>query len=78
MTFTINEITRCAGTNHWDFTVTVNSQTRTFQLEKADLDREPGDLTKAGLTRVRSALLEAGATTWAEARTALIGKEFKV
>lgn len=77
MTFTITEMTRCPGGGHWICTATVNGVSRTFELDKSDLDAEPGDVRSAALRRIRSVLLEAGATTWPQVRTALIGKEFK-
>jgi hypothetical protein len=78
MTFSITEITRCAGNNHWTFTATANGETRVFELQKSDMDMEPGELKSAALNRIRSALLEANASTFAQARTALINQNFKI
>ena len=78
MTFTITDITRCSGLGHWHFTVTVDGQSRTLTLDREDFDLNPGNLQEAFLTRVRSAVKEAGATTFAQARTALINNEFKL
>lgn len=76
MTFTITEITRCGGGGHLTFTVQIGAQTRTIEVE--GLDKEPDDLREAFSTRVRSAVKEASANTWVEARAALINKEFKI
>lgn len=78
MTFTITEITRCEGQGHWIFTVDVDGNTRTVTLNRDDFGLDPEDLETAFLTRVRSAVKEAGATTYAQARAAVINHEFKL
>lgn len=79
MNFNISEITRCAGNGHYHCTVSVNGgPSRTITVLQADLQLDPEDLETAFLNRVRSAVKEASATTFAQARTAVIGKDFKI
>ncbi len=78
MTFTINEIVRCNGGGHWNVVVTVNNQSKTFQLEKEGLDLEPDELKDAALHRIRSALIESNALTFQQARNTLINNTFAI
>jgi hypothetical protein len=78
MTFTITEITRCAGLNHYRCVVTVNGVQRNIVVTKDDLGLEPDEVEMSFLARIRSAVKEAGAITYAQARTALINKEFQL
>lgn len=79
MRFTINSLTRCAGQNHIDLSVSVNGgAARIVQINRDELGLDPDDLRTACLARIRSAVKEAGATTNAQVNTALVGKEFQV
>lgn len=82
MQFTINALNRCDGGNHIFLTLTLGGGTHTFTLEQSDLDLDPPDnLSEARemiMTRLRSAIKEAGATTPAQIRIALLNKTFKV
>lgn len=78
MTLTITEVTRCSGLNHYHFTVDIAGQTHELVFNRSDFDLEPKELEQAFLNRVRSAVKEAGATTFAQARVAVLNKEFKL
>lgn len=86
MTFTVNAATRCAGLGHWSFAVTpAGGAQRTIQTSKAEMDFDPADdfagsvtIRERVLWRMRSAVLEAGATTFAQIQTALVGQTFRV
>lgn len=82
MTFTIGTITRCAGQNHWLVPITINGVTRTLHTNVAELqDAAPEGMDEsraAIISRIRSALLEANATSFSQSRTALESKTFKV
>lgn len=79
MTFRITDITRCSGQGHWHCTVLVNgTATRTITIEQAELALDTSDLETLFLGRVRSAVKEAGASTFQQARTALLNKDFQL
>ena len=82
MLFTIGTITRCAGTNHWRIPMTVNGVTRILHTDVAELQdaapEGPEESRGAVVSRIRSALLEANATNFAQSKTALEGKGFEV
>jgi len=83
MTFTVGTLTRCAGQNHYAVTLTFASgATATLRFNRGDLDLDPAaDVSAAReaiLDRLRSAGKEAGASTFAQWRTALETKTFKV
>ena len=78
MTFTVNQLSRCAGGNHIDLTITVGAQARTIHLLQSDLTLEPDELRDAVITRVRSAVKESGATTAAEVKAAIEGQTYRV
>lgn len=76
--FTVTNLTRCAGQNHYDLTITVGGQSRTITLTRSDLALEPEDFKDAFLHRIRSAVKEAGANTFAQAQAALVGQTFQI
>jgi hypothetical protein len=83
VTFTINSITRCAGGGHYDVTITLgNGQSGTLHTTKDELAGDPpasiAEARDAVLDRIRSALKEANAATWANIQSALVGQTFKV
>jgi hypothetical protein len=78
VTITITGISRCAGNNHLTVSATIAGQSFTQQFQRADLDLDPSDREAAVLTRLRSAVKEAGATTPAQIQSALVGKTFQV
>jgi len=79
VTFTVNSLTRCPGQNHYHLTVTAGGGgTFTLDFVRADLATDPAEHPDAVLVRLRSAVKEAGATTWAQVQAAVVGKTFQV
>lgn len=78
MTFTVTEITRCTGQNHWHFTANVDGNIRNITINQTDFQLEPGELESAFITRIRSVVKEANANNFTQARTAILNKEFKI
>jgi hypothetical protein len=78
MDITPTAISRCSGLNHVTITATVNGVSRTETFLRSEFDLEPGEVREAFISRMRSAIKEAGATTAAQISTALIGKNFKL
>jgi hypothetical protein len=79
MHFTVGTITQCAGGNHRHIPVTVGGVTRTLTVDRGDAAVEPAQVEEAIMTRLRSALKEAGAGTGLAAwNTALSGKGFDI
>jgi hypothetical protein len=81
MTITLSNLSRCSGGNH--ITVTVTTAQGSFPLqftteELQDLTiSDRSELREAIARRMRSAVLEANATTPAQIRTA-VERQFKV
>lgn len=82
MQFTIGDITRCGGNGHYQVPVTVGAVTKTIHTSLAELQQAaPGTIEEARdaiIGRIRSALLEANAATFAQAQAALEGNTFEV
>ena len=83
MTFTVNTLTRCVGQSHYTINLTFASgPTVNFQTTLDEMSFDPAaDLEETRqeiLDRLRSAVKEANANNFAQARTALEGKTFKV
>lgn len=81
MTFTVNTISRCAGNNHYTINVTIGGNTSDVQATAADMAVDFvswEEARQAGLDRLRSAIKEANAGTFAQVKTALEGKVFKL
>lgn len=78
MTFTVTEMTRCEGQGHWHFTVQVGNQTRKVVIKSDELSLDPDDIETIFLARIRSAAKEAGATSFATARNAILNKPFQI
>lgn len=75
--------TQCSGGGHYHLPVTIGGETFTLVFDRADLQNDPdeprGEQARERLLhRVRSAIKEAGATTPAQARTAISNKTFHV
>ena len=83
MTFTVNTLTRCSGQNHYTVNLTfAGGPTVNLKVDKGEMDFDPmadKDAARQEIVdRLRSAVKEANATTFAQARTALETKTFKV
>lgn len=80
MTFSVSVRGRCAGGNHVHLTLTVDGVAReiTFELEEMKRGIAELGLEVRVLSRIRSAILESGADTFAQIKAAIEGKEFKV
>jgi hypothetical protein len=81
MRFTVNALNRCSGQSHYHVNITVNGVARQLHFTREELQDEISDFDEARarvLIRLRSAVKEANATTFAQARTALETKEFQV
>lgn len=82
MVFTIGDITRCSGQGHYQVPVTVGAVTRTIHTSLAELQQAaPGTIEEARdaiIARIRSALLEANAATFAQVQATLEGETFEV
>ena len=78
MTFVVESLTRCAGQNHYRVTGTVNGEPATVDFLAADLSLDPGEVRDAVFLRLRSAVKEAGAATFAQAKAAIEGRTFQV
>lgn len=78
MTITLTAITRCAGAGHINLTVFVDGVRRTETFLRSELDLDPTDVREAIITRFRSAIKEAGASTPLQISNALLDKDFKV
>lgn len=82
MQFTTGTLTACTGGEHLTLPVTINGVTRDFAFTRDDVVAAGPDtmdeLRVAILARLRSAKLEAGATTVVQIRNAVSSKTFSV
>ena len=84
MTFTVTSLTRCAGQGHWHLDVNITSPNlgaHRITLTTAQVNDAISSFAEAReriITRCRSRAKEANAATFAQAKTALEGQEFKV
>lgn len=82
MRFTTGTLTRCAGGNHYELPITIGGNTRTLRLTKDEAEGEPpaniDEARDSIISRLRSAYKELDAVTFADVRTAVSGKTFKV
>ncbi len=78
MTFTINSISLCSGTNHAILNVTIAGVARNVTVPRSSFALDPDDRDEASLARIRSAIKESGAATLAQIKTAIEGKTFQV
>jgi hypothetical protein len=80
--FTVGDITRCSGQGHYQVPVTVGAVTRTIHTTLEELQQAaPSTIDEARdaiIGRIRSALLEANAATFAQVQAALEGNTFEV
>lgn len=74
MTFTVIGVAQCPANEHLILTVQINGQTVEIRTGFSDLQNAGSRLSneERGLTRLRSAILEAGATTKLQMRTAIL------
>lgn len=83
MQFLVGTVTRCAGTNHYTVPITVTG-VGTFTLRTTVQEFQNAapngfeEAKDAVVSRLRSALLEASAVTFAQVKLALEGKTFSV
>ncbi len=84
MTFTVNSLSRCSGGGeHYTLGLSLASgQTGNLAATRDEMAGEPpdsiGEARERLVGRIRSALKEANAGTFAQAQAALVGKTFKV
>ena len=82
MQFTVNSLTRCGGQGHWTVIITVAGEQHRIETTPAEMQFDPGEnineTRQRVLERLRSASKEAGAATFAQARTALEGKTYQL
>lgn len=81
MTILVNTLTRCAGQGHYTVNVTIGGQTFDVSATLQDMQVDFStweEAKQAGIDRLRSAAKEANAVTFAQVRTALEGKTFKI
>lgn len=82
MTFTVGTLSRCSGNEHVAVPITVGGQQRTLQVLFSEIRAGAPDSVEearaAIVARLRSAILEAGASTWAQAKTAIEGQTYQV
>lgn len=81
MNIHVNQITRCAGQNHFTIEVVVGGQTHQVEATRQDMDLDfatVAEAKEAVKARCRSAIKEANASTWAQIQTALNNKDFKL
>lgn len=82
MVGTTGTITRCSGGNHYNLPITVGQRTITLHFTPEELQGDPRDdpeqLRELFLQRIRSAIIESGASTLAQRRAALENKTFGI
>lgn len=83
MRFRVTSITACAGGNHLHLQVQINggaARSIVVTNEEIDAIAQDGDedLRQRGLLRMRSAILEAGATTPVQRRNAILNRDFEI
>jgi hypothetical protein len=84
VTFQVGTITRCAGQNHYQVPLTIGGQQFVLHTTKQEVEaagpanwQDPA-AKDAVLARLKSAILESGAVTFAQIRTALEGNTYKI
>lgn len=82
MVFTVGDITRCSGQSHYLVPITIDGVTRTLLTTVQEFqDAAPANHEEARnaiVGRLRSALLEVNATTFAQVQNALEGNTYEV
>jgi hypothetical protein len=82
VTFVVNSLTRCPGLNHWTVSVTIGGNGHVIQTSPDEMQFDPleNPVETRGLilARLRSAAKEANAATFAQSKTAIEGKTFKL
>lgn len=78
MTFTITTIALCPAGGHVIINGTVAGQARQFVISKSDFALDPDSREEAVISRLRSAIKEAGASTLVQIKAAVEGKTFQV
>jgi len=68
----------CASGGHINLTATVGGKSRDFVLTKGDFQLEPEDYETALIIVLRNFVKESGLTNWAQIKTSIEGKVFKL
>ena len=76
--FTVTIDSICAGGNHIRLTVTSGAKTFPLELTKQDFALELEDIERDVAILLRSFVKESGLTNWAQIKTAIEAKTFKV
>lgn len=78
MQFSTGVLTRCAGQNHYQLPVTIGGRTVTLHVTRDEMASDPPESLEEAremiITRLRSAIKEAGASTFAQVKTAIENK----
>lgn len=81
MRFTITGLARCSGGGHYSANISIEGgalKPITFTQAEILAVLDEADSRERIINRVKAVILEAGATTLAQIRTAIESKEFKV
>jgi hypothetical protein len=83
MDFTVTDLTRCVGQNHYFITATIGGQSYVIETTLQEVQLDFSDMTSAEvrtriIDRCRSAKKEANAVTFTQTRTALLNNTYKL
>lgn len=79
MTFTVTGLSRCIGNNHVHVTLQIGQQAHELTILRSDLDLDNHEeIREAVVSRLRSAVKEAGASTPAQIQNTLLNQTFQV
>ena len=78
MDITIKIQSTCASGNHINILVTTPFETKKIVLMKSDFQIDPEDYDVALVAVLRNFIKESGLTNWAQIKTAIEGKVFKI
>jgi len=68
----------CASGNHINLIATVGGKSKDFTLTKGDFQLEPDDYETALVIILRNFVKESGLTNWAQIKTAVEGRIFRL
>ena len=68
----------CASGGHINLAATVSGKSRDFTLTKSDFQLEPEDYEAALVIILRNFVKESGLTNWAQIKTSIEGRVFKL